>query len=110
MESSELDELDARDGPIEATVTNVINGTKGDYAVALSDQLNEGSITFTITPEVWQESRLPTKGDLVLLSQLSAKRRGKSQRSWRSYEARFVQPNRHTHQHPATSKGDRCQT
>jgi hypothetical protein len=68
-------------------VQSVINdGKHGSYAVAKSD-LIEGSITFSLEPEVWTEEAMPREGFEVILGDVRRKRAG-----WRAYSARFVRP------------------
>ena len=68
---------------IVAVVQDVINGKHGIYVVTTSDEIN-GSITFSLRKEVWQERKNPKQGDYVVLSELHKKRRG-----WRAEKARF---------------------
>ena len=82
---------------IEATVTKVIidkDNPKNSFVVTLSDQLDEGSITFTFIPEVWKEKENPEVGDVVVLGGLVAKRRCKDKHSWRAHSSRLLRPNK----------------
>lgn len=61
------------------------NGRHGAYAVAMDERL--GSVTFSLTPEVWQEKRFPEAGSEVVLEDFQKKRAG-----WRAMSARFLRP------------------
>ena len=75
------------DGLVKAVVQKVIpNGRHGPYAVASTPQL-KGSITFSLTKEVWQEKCLPECGITVMLEDLRQKSAG-----WRAMNARFFRP------------------
>jgi hypothetical protein len=63
----------------------VRNGQHGPYAVAKDERL--GSVTFSLTPDVWQEKRLPETGSEVVLEDFQKKRAG-----WRAMFARFLRP------------------
>ncbi len=63
----------------------VQNGDHGPYAVTNDDNL--GSITFSLTPQVWKEKNWPELGTYVVLSQVIRKRAG-----WRAQHGRFLQP------------------
>ncbi len=63
----------------------VRNGQHGAYAVAKDDRL--GSVTFSLTSDVWQEKRLPEAGSEVVLEDFQKKRAG-----WRAMSARFFRP------------------
>lgn len=63
----------------------VRNGQHGPYAVAQDDRL--GSVTFSLTPDVWQEKRFPEAGSEVVLWDFQKKRAG-----WRAMSARFLRP------------------
>jgi hypothetical protein len=79
----------ARASPLEyvAIVQDVvIDGKKGSYVVTTCDGL-EGSVTFSLTTEVWQENKQPEKGNLVILSDVRRTSNG-----WRAYHARFYRP------------------
>ena len=69
-----------------AVVQQVIQGKHGPYAVATSDQI-EGSITFSLDPDVWKENEHPRNGYEVVLGDVRNKRAG-----WRAHSARFVRP------------------
>jgi len=62
----------------------VVMGKHGRYAVATSDDV-EGSITFSLGEEVWQEKDDPEPGVYLVLSGLHKKRSG-----WRASRARFL--------------------
>ena len=69
---------------IRAVVKKIIpDGTHGPYAVATTDGI-EGSITFSLKEDVWNENDWPEPGTIVLLSKLCKKTAG-----WRSMEARL---------------------
>lgn len=63
----------------------VPNGRHGPYAVAKDASL--GSVTFSLTPDVWQEKRLPEAGSEVMLEDFQKKSAG-----WRAMSARFLRP------------------
>ena len=64
-------------------------GSHGPFAKASSEEL--GTITFSLNPNVWKESRLPEEGDYVVLSDIRAKRAG-----WRAESGRFFKPSDET--------------
>jgi len=68
---------------VVAVVQDVVNGKHGIYVVTTSDEIN-GSITFSLRKEVWQEKENPKAGDCVVLLELHKRRRG-----WRASKARF---------------------
>ena len=69
---------------VVAVVQSVVAaGNHGRYAVTISDDV-EGSITFSLRKDVWQEKKDPEPGIYVVLSVLRKKRSG-----WRAYKARF---------------------
>lgn len=59
-------------------------GSHGPYAKASSDI---GTITFSLLPKVWKESRPPEEGEFVVLSEVTMKRAG-----WRAGSGRFYGP------------------
>ena len=63
----------------------VKDGQHGPYAVAKDERL--GSVTFSLTSDVWQEKRLPEAGSVVVLEDFQKKRAG-----WRAMSARFLRP------------------
>ena len=75
------------DGLVKGIVQKVVpNGRHGPYAVATAPQL-KGSITFSLSEEVWQEKCTPEVGIAVMLGDLRQKTAG-----WRAMEARFFRP------------------
>lgn len=60
-------------------------GQHGPYAVTRDPKL--GSVTFSLTPEVWHENRFPESGSEVVLEDFQKKRAG-----WRAMSARFFRP------------------
>ncbi|TSC82724.1 MAG: hypothetical protein G01um101420_82 [Parcubacteria group bacterium Gr01-1014_20] len=61
-----------------------------NYAVTLPNQEVEGvegSITFSLTKEVWEGEGAPHEGQLVVLEDIAQTGRG-----WRAYKARAVRP------------------
>lgn len=75
------------DDTVTAVVQKVIlNGKHGPYAIATSEFVVE-SITFSLEPEVWTEKRVPSRGVVVVLSELVKKRAG-----WRAMRGRFLKP------------------
>ena len=63
----------------------VRDGQHGPYAVARDEKL--GSVTFSLTPDVWLENRLPESGSEVVLEDFQKKRAG-----WRAQRGRFLDP------------------
>lgn len=63
----------------------VRDGQHGPYAVARDHRL--GSVTFSLTSEVWIERRYPEPGSEVILEDFQKKRAG-----WRAMSARFLRP------------------
>lgn len=87
---------------IKAVVQNVIpQGRHGSFAIAASDKV-EGSITFSLKEDVWQEQEWPEQGTIVVLSNLRKKRAG-----WRAMSGRFLRP---SDEQPAFSKPERSRT
>ena len=72
---------------IQAIVQKIVmEGRHGPYAVATSISVL-GSITFSLTKEVWGEEDRPEPGTFVILNKLRKKRAG-----WRAMNGRFVRP------------------
>lgn len=69
----------------QAEVIEVKRGPKGLYAVSVCEEL--GSVTFSLEPDVWQESDMPVPGIYVVLMKVRKWKRG-----WRALKARFMQP------------------
>jgi len=70
----------------QALVEKIFNtGPHGPYAVARNDVLH--SVTFSLTPDVWQEKDYPDAGLYVILSQIRRTRAG-----WRAKSARYLTP------------------
>ncbi|MCL5795069.1 MAG: hypothetical protein M1338_01805 [Patescibacteria group bacterium] len=70
---------------IIAIVTKVVEqDVKKSYVVTRAIDHDIGSITFSLTDNVWQESRTPAIGDIVILDDMRLKRGG-----WRASHARF---------------------
>lgn len=70
----------------QAIVEKIIpRGKHGPYAVTRSEEL--GTITFSLSGEVWKERTYPEPGMYVVLSELVKKRAG-----WRSLLARYTSP------------------
>lgn len=66
-------------------------GPHGPYALATSKDI-EGSITFSLGKDVWQEKADPEEGHEVILKDIR-KKAGKNETPiWRAYQARFVRP------------------
>ena len=63
----------------------ILDGQHGPYAVAKDDRL--GSVTFSLSPDVWREKRWPEPGIEVVLEDFRKKRAG-----WRAMSARFLRP------------------
>ncbi len=76
---------------LECVVDKVFaKGPHGPYAVATSDKPGFGreeSITFSLSPDVWEEPAFPEPGNMVLLSDIRRKWKG-----WRAHRARFLRP------------------
>ncbi|MFZ2048981.1 MAG: hypothetical protein WAV25_01625 [Minisyncoccia bacterium] len=71
---------------LKAVVQKVVDGKHGCYAVATSSKI-EGSITFSLDPDVWQEKAKPQEGYEVVLGDIRKKSAG-----WRAHSARFLRP------------------
>lgn len=69
-----------------AIVQKVLPGAHGDFVVARARSI-PGSVTFSLSPDVWHESTCPEEGVMVVLRDLRQKRAG-----WRAYHARYVRP------------------
>ncbi|MBI2086589.1 MAG: hypothetical protein HYT69_00195 [Candidatus Zambryskibacteria bacterium] len=65
----------------------VPNGQHGPYAIAQDEDQKLGSVTFSLTPDVWPEKRFPEPGSEVVLEDFQKKRAG-----WRAMSARFFRP------------------
>lgn len=76
--------MKVKEKEVVAVVQSVVAGNHGRYAVTISDDV-EGSITFSLRKDVWQEKEDPEPGIYVVLSVLRKKRSG-----WRAYKARFL--------------------
>lgn len=75
------------DKEYEAMVEKIVRtGKHGPYAVARTAEL-DGSVTFSLDSENWQEREWPEPGTCVMLSDVRKKRAG-----WRAHRARFVKP------------------
>tara|TARA_B100000508_G_scaffold136238_1_gene129004 strand:+ start:145 stop:387 length:243 start_codon:yes stop_codon:yes gene_type:complete len=73
-------------GVFRVVVEKVIpKGRHGPYAVGRHDQV--GSITFSLTGEVWAEDNNPEPGEIVYLSELREMQKG-----WRAYRAQRNAP------------------
>ncbi|MDO8516958.1 MAG: hypothetical protein Q7S33_02430 [Nanoarchaeota archaeon] len=77
---------------MRAIVQSIIPvGEHGPYVVTTldpnSDRLISGSITFSLSSDVWKEKRWPTPGTFVMLNYLSRKPAG-----WRAEQARLYTP------------------
>ena len=72
---------------IRAVVQRIVRGKHGDYAVATSEAIRDGSVTFSLQRSVWGERRGSERGVIVVLSDLEKKRGG-----WRAHKARFLKP------------------
>ena len=74
-----------------AVVQNIIpDGEHGAYAVCTLDPANlfiSGSVTFSLSSDVWKEKSWPTPGTFVMLNFLFKKRAG-----WRAEKARLYSP------------------
>ena len=84
-----------RQGSYTATVSAVKKGRGGLlYAVAWAKGI-VGSITFTLVPSVWTETRDPHEGEQIVLSELTKFRQG-----WRAFKAERQQPRSEQPQKP----------
>lgn len=73
-------------GARQFTVQKVVcSGKHGPYAVADDSLL--GSVTFSLSAEVWKDKRFPEMGSEVVLADFQKKRAG-----WRAMSARFFRP------------------
>jgi hypothetical protein len=66
-------------------------GPHGPYALATSAQV-QGSITFSLERDVWQESARPEEGHEVILEDVRKKASRSIEPIWRAYQAHFVRP------------------
>lgn len=83
----------ANDISYRAVVEKIIpSGRHGPYVVARSEEL--GSVTFSLDPEVWQETDVPEPGMYVVLSRIRRKRAG-----WRAKHGRYLEPSDEQQQH-----------
>lgn len=83
--------MDAAQIEYRAVVQAIVeDGRHGPYAVATSEDI-EGTITFSLSPDVWKEVEWPKPGFDVLLINVVSKRAG-----WRALEARFIRPSSRT--------------
>ncbi|MBX4205357.1 MAG: hypothetical protein KW788_04215 [Candidatus Doudnabacteria bacterium] len=74
-----------KDDTIVAIVQRIYPEAKhGPYFMATSDEFRLGSVTCSLNPEVWKESRWPEEGSKVVLCDLDEKREG-----WRANSGRF---------------------
>lgn len=71
---------------VKAVVRKLVKGRYGPYAVAVVDGL-EGSITFSLSADVWQDGKAPEPGSIVILSDLYRKQAG-----WRARRGRLYRP------------------
>jgi hypothetical protein len=85
--------MTARDAPIveyRAVVTSVEPGPHGRYAFAKCEGIR-GLVTFSLKSRnedgAWDETREPSNGDVVILSEVRLRKAG-----WRAFSARFVTP------------------
>jgi hypothetical protein len=71
-------------------VTDISKGKHGDYAVArLKDSIPgvTGTVTISLTADVWEDRKLPERGTMVMLFDLWRKKSG-----WRAGRARLERP------------------
>ncbi len=83
---------------LKGVVSEVLKGHRGDYAIATAVGV-EGSITFSLSPDVWKEKAHPAKKDRVFLSDLRQTRNG-----WRAFNTRFWQPSDEPSKQPKQQK------
>lgn len=82
-----------------AVIQKVVKeGHHGPFVVASCEAL-EGSVTFSLEPNVWLEEEWPEEGMVVFLTKLREKRAG-----WRAMEGRFWRPSDEINQQPARSR------
>lgn len=67
-----------------ASVKKVVKDTGKPYAVTTAEGYR-GSITFSLSPDVWEEDDHPREGAKVILENLQPTGHG-----WRAYKARFA--------------------
>jgi len=70
-----------------AVVEKIIHGRHGPFAVARCEELTGGSVTFSLTTDVWKESDWPESGMFVVLTEVRKKRAG-----WRAKHGRYLKP------------------
>lgn len=61
-------------------------GKHGPFAIAIIEGFN-GSVTFSLEADVWQEEETPESGEIVILSNVRKKYAG-----WRAKQARYYIP------------------
>jgi hypothetical protein len=71
---------------IIAIVQGILIGAHGEFVVTTARGI-PGSITFSLSPDVWHEESRPQQGIKVVVSDLRKKRAG-----WRAYHARYMRP------------------
>jgi len=77
----------AKPNTYSAKVIKVVPGKHGDYAVAVSEEV-EGPITFSLEEPTWnEEGPSPTPGTFVILEDIRKKSGG-----WRAEKARLLRP------------------
>lgn len=80
--------MTAHNTPIVGIVRRVVRDEGHEpYVVTTSKSVQDGSITFSLAPEVWSEDRDPEPSAEVVMSKLEKRRNG-----WRALSARFRNP------------------
>ena len=78
--------MKAEEKDYTAIVEKVVEkGKHGPYVVTRCDEI--GTVTFSLSSDVWQEDKNPTPGTYVVLSNVLKKRSG-----WRAEHARLFKP------------------
>lgn len=61
-----------------------VNNCRHPYAITTSEGTS-GTVTFSLWPKVWVETRWPRAGERVVIDDLR-----KNDHGWRAYKARFL--------------------
>jgi hypothetical protein len=76
----------SEDKSVQATVSNIeLGGKHGPYAVTHNSEM--GSITFSLSVDVWSEEDNPEHGEIVMLSEFRKMTGG-----WRAMKAHRIYP------------------
>ncbi len=82
------DNVTEKNTPIAGIVRRVVRDEgREPYVVTTAESFQEGSITFSLNPQVWSEDRDPEPSSEVIMTKLEKRRNG-----WRALSARFRTP------------------